>query len=398
MLMVQTILYNGLLANTPDKQRWLAYGTTPFPFPSATQTAFSTYTNLNSPTTGAGGYSNYRSLSPSLVNTEFPVLNRTNGYSLSFRLRLNSEEHRSDHRAGFSIIALSSDREGIELGFWPKEIWAQQGGTGTGLFTRSLTDRAAVLTAAWINYDLLVLNNRYYLSANDRVILQGGLQNYTAFDAKASGLPYDPYEQPNFVFVGDNTRSAGSDSDIARLVVNTAVLGTAGNDTLSATDSDDLFNGLAGNDTLRGGLGNDTLIGGDGNDLLHGGSGDDRLIGQMGADSFLFDTGAAFNASDIGLDTLVDFTPTADRIILDKTSFTALTSAVGNGFSLATEFATVTTNSAVESSPARIVYNISNGGLFYNQNGSAAGFGTGAQFATLLGNPVITATNFVIQA
>ncbi|MFM7447577.1 MAG: hypothetical protein ACKO24_03130 [Leptolyngbyaceae cyanobacterium] len=112
----------------------------------------------------------------------------------------------------------------------------------------------------------------------------------------------------------------------------------------------------------------------------------------------LFDTGAAFNSSDIGLDTLVDFTPTVDRIILDKTSFTALTSAVGNGFSLATEFATVTTDSAVAASPARIVYNTSNGGLFYNQNGSATGLGTGAQFASLLGNPVITAANFVIQA
>lgn len=397
--MVQTVLYSGLLANTPDKQGWLAYGNTPFPLPSATQKVLSGsgsgYTNLSSPTAGAGGYSNYKSLSASLVNTAFPVLNRTNGYSLSFRLRLNSEEHRSDHRAGFSIIALSSDLQGIELGFWPKEIWAQRGGTGTDLFTRSSTDRADIRTDSWINYDLLVLNNRYYLSANNGIILQGSLQNYTAFDA--SGLPYDPYEQPNFVFVGDNTRSAASNSDIARLVVNTADLGTTGNDTLSATNGDDLFNGLAGNDTLRGGLGNDTLIGGDGNDLLHGGSGDDRLIGQAGADSFLFDTGSAFNASNIGLDILVDFTPTVDRIILSKTSFTALTSAVGNGFSLAAEFATVTTDSAVAGSAARIVYNTSNGSLFYNQNGSAAGLGTGAQFATLLGNPVITSANFVIQ-
>lgn len=394
--MAQTLLYNGLLASAPDQQGWLAYGTTPPPFPSATQKSLFGYTNLSSPTAGAGGYSNYKALSRSLVNTAFPVLNRTNAYSLSFRLRLNSESHDSDHRAGFSITALSSDLEGIELGFWTNEIWAQRGGTGSNLFTRSLTDRAVISTTEWVNYDLLVLNKKYYLSANDRVIFQGSLQNYTAFNAP--GLPYDPYEQPNFVFAGDNTRSAASNSDIARLAVNIADLGTTGNNTLSGTNGDDLFNGLAGNDTLSGGQGNDTLIGGDGNDLLNGGSGNDRLIGQGGSDSFLYDTGAGFNASDFGADILVEFDPIVDRIILDKTSFTALTSAVGNGFSLAAEFATVTTNSAVAISSARIVYNTSNGGLFYNQNGNATGLGTGAQFATLLGNPVITAANFVIQA
>jgi Ca2+-binding RTX toxin-like protein len=393
--MAQTVLYNGILGNTPDRQGWLAYGTTFYPLPSAIQSAFSGYTNLNSPATGKGGYSNYKLLSPSVVNAAFPTLSRTNGYSLSFRLRLNSESHSSYDRAGFSITALSSDRQGIELGFWTNEIWAQRGGTGSTLFTHSPTERAFVSTTGWTNYDLLVVGDKYYLSANDRVILQGGLQNYTAFNS--SGLPYDPYEQANFVFAGDNTSSAASNSDIASLIVNTANLGTASNDTILGASGDDLFNGLAGNDTLNGGPGNDILIGGDGNDLLNGGSGNDRLIGQAGNDSFLFDTGAVFTASAIGLDTLVDFTPTADRIVLDKTSFTALVSAVGSSLS-ASEFATVTTDVAVASSPARIVYNTSNGGLFYNQNGNLAGLGTGAQFATLLGNPAITAANFLIQA
>jgi len=36
--------------------------------------------------------------------------------------------------------------------------------------------------------------------------------------------------------------------------------------------------------------------------------------------------------------------------------------------------------------------------LFYNQNGAAAGLGTGAQFATLLNSVALSATDFVIQA
>ncbi|NEO64707.1 MAG: hemolysin, partial [Moorea sp. SIO4G2] len=40
-------------------------------------------------------------------------------------------------------------------------------------------------------------------------------------------------------------------------------------------------------------------------------------------------------------------------------------------------------NSQVESSGALIVYNSNTGDLFYNQNGSAGGLGSGAQFATI---------------
>ncbi|MEH2202958.1 MAG: hypothetical protein V7K53_02600 [Nostoc sp.] len=38
------------------------------------------------------------------------------------------------------------------------------------------------------------------------------------------------------------------------------------------------------------------------------------------------------------------------------------------------------------------------GQLFYNQNGSAAGFGSGGLFATLTDAPTLTESNFVLQA
>ncbi len=45
------------------------------------------------------------------------VMDRTTGYTLSFDLQVGSESHVSNDRAGFSVIALSSDLQGIELGF-----------------------------------------------------------------------------------------------------------------------------------------------------------------------------------------------------------------------------------------------------------------------------------------
>lgn len=400
--MVQTVLYDGSLGNTPESQSWLAYGTTPFS--SATQIARPGFTTLSSPTAGSGGYSNYRQSKATLVNSAFPVLNRTNAYSLSFQVRINSESHSSDtngdglvDRAGFSLTALSSDRQGIELGFWTNEIWAQRGGTGSTLFTHSPTERAFYSTRGLVNYDLLVLGNNYYLSANNTVILRGALQNYTAFSTAGTGLPYNPYTTSNFLFVGDNTSNGASNSDIARLAVNTAKLGTANNNSLNGTASDDLLNGLAGNDRLSGGQGNDTLIGSDGSDRLVGGSDHDRLIGGSGRDYFLYDTNAAFTTSAVGSDLIFDFS-SADQVILDKTTFTAIASAVGTGFSVASDFAIVSTATAVAASAARVVYDASNGELFYNQNGSATGLGTGARFATLLDAPLISAANFVVQA
>ncbi|MHC5672321.1 choice-of-anchor Q domain-containing protein, partial [Nostoc sp.] len=104
-------------------------------------------------------------------------------------------------------------------------------------------------------------------------------------------------------------------------------------------NSNDVINGLGGNDTINGNSGNDLLQGGTGNDLLIGGKGNDTLVGGMGADSFLFNTNAAFNSATVGIDTIADFNHSqGDKIVLDKTTFTAITSAVGRGFSKASDF------------------------------------------------------------
>jgi Ca2+-binding RTX toxin-like protein len=307
---------------------------------------------------------------------------------VSFQLALTSETHNNNNRAGLSLTAISQDRQGIELGFWSNRIWAQRQG-----FTQNPNESVPFSTQALVSYDLLVINSRYYLTANNQLILQGSLQNYTA-----NGLPYDPYQTPNFLFLGDNTNSADATVTLARLGVATPTLGTPQADTLVGNNGDDLINGRAGNDVLRGGAGQDHLIGGDGNDLLVGGQGDDLLLGGTGRDVFLFDINTPFVASALGLDTILDLTPNSDSIGLDKTTFTLLRSQVGNGFSLTSEFAQVSSLGAVASSAALIVYDSSTQGLFYNANGAAPGLGSGGQFAVLSGAPSIIAATFQIYA
>ncbi|WRH67210.1 MAG: FG-GAP-like repeat-containing protein [Planktothrix sp. GU0601_MAG3] len=150
---------------------------------------------------------------------------------------------------------------------------------------------------------------------------------------------------------------------------------------------------------ITGNTANNILNGGDGNDSLSGGAANDPLTGGLGADKFIYNTNAAFAASAVGVDTITDFTiGQVDKIVLDKTTFTSISSIPGTGFSIANEFAKVTTDALAATSAADIVYNTATGGLFYNPNGAAAGFGTGAKFLTLTGKPALTASQFLIQA
>jgi serralysin len=174
---------------------------------------------------------------------------------------------------------------------------------------------------------------------------------------------------------------------------------TANNDILFGGEGDDEIRGLAGNDFIRGSAGNDRLFGNEGSDilvgntgddLLNGGAGDDILKGGAGNDLFMFGNGTPFNSAALGLDRINDFTPGEDLIGLSKATFANL----GNDF--ASSFGTVTDDATVATSAAAIVYNTSNGKLFYNTNGVDAGLGDGAQFASVFGQPALAAENFTL--
>lgn len=189
-------LYEGSAMTTPDAQGWL-YLTSPIFGPMATQSASGGVTTLDTTPeiSEMAGY--FGSLHPSL-----PVLDRTAGYTVTFGVEIVSETHMNANRAGFSIIALSADLQGIELGFWTDEIWAQSGpafthAEGEGFDT----------TGGIVDYALTVLGTSYYLFAEDDLILSGALRDYSPFGA--------PYTVPNLLFLGDDTSSAAAEIDLA---------------------------------------------------------------------------------------------------------------------------------------------------------------------------------------
>jgi Ca2+-binding RTX toxin-like protein len=175
-----------------------------------------------------------------------------------------------------------------------------------------------------------------------------------------------------------------------------AMNGEGGNDTLLGREGNDYILGGEGNDTLQGDTGNDLLFAGDGNDQLLGGIESDYLAGGAGNDEFRFGSlGGPFYA--LGIDTVSDFT-LGDKLVLSKSTFTVLASAVGSGLSTGSEFATVTSGTAAETSTALIVYNSTERLLYYNTNGVLAGFGVGGAFAYLSNNPTLAPSSFSVTA
>jgi Ca2+-binding RTX toxin-like protein len=131
------------------------------------------------------------------------------------------------------------------------------------------------------------------------------------------------------------------------------------------------------------------LVGGDGDDVLTGGRRNDQLRGGNGRDSFVFNTDRAFNTADLGIDRILDFVRGSDRIVLDQTTFGAINTS---------QIAIVADDAIAATSAGLITYSRATGNLFFNQNGAAAGFGTGGQFATFQGNPALTVNDFQIVA
>jgi serralysin len=172
------------------------------------------------------------------------------------------------------------------------------------------------------------------------------------------------------------------------------LIGNTLNNYLEGDLGNDLLSGGFGDDILFGGLGNNTLTGGDGNDILISGLGTDNLFGGVGNDQFLYTGSAAFNSTVNGVATIADFSTGSDQLVLSKTLFASLTSDIGTGFSNSSEFDYVQDDALAGSSSAKIVYSLSSGSLFYNEDGAAtAGFGTGGEFAIL--DP-LAATDFQI--
>lgn len=165
-----------------------------------------------------------------------------------------------------------------------------------------------------------------------------------------------------------------------------AITGSSDRNILRGNGGNDVIKGLNGDDLLFGGEGNDRLLGEAGNDRLAGEAGQDVLIGGQGRDRFIFDH---FDSAD----RLIDFQRRQDKLVLDRSVFTALRRRVS--------FAAVDSVSAAETSEALITYVRSTGSIYYNANGAIAGWGDGGLFVVLRNagstNGNLSAADFLTQ-
>ncbi|MDS1346713.1 S8 family serine peptidase [Planktothrix agardhii] len=231
--------------------------------------------------------------------------------------------------------------------------------------------------------------------------LKGGTGNDTYVVDNTGDVVTELASQGTDLIQSSVTYTLPANVENLTLTGTTAINGTGNTlaNTVTGNTANNILNGGTGNDNLIGGSGTDQLLGSDGNDSLSGDAGNDTLTGGLGADKFIYNTNAAFTTTAVGVDTITDFIiAQGDKIVLDKTTFTSISSIAGTGFSVASEFAKVTTDALAATRAADIVYNSTTGGLFYNQNGTAPGFGTGGKFLTLTNKPALTATQFLIQA
>jgi hypothetical protein len=205
-------LYNGLSSpsQTPNQQGWLYLNSLVAPVPTTIATNQGSMLDTSG---NNANYAGYFRLSPML-------LDRSKGYTITFRVQINAESHISPNRAGFSLIVMSNklvgeqQPYGLELGFWENSIWAQNVG-----FTRGENVSYDTKTMAQ-TYQLSVKDGGYQLFVNGitKPILTGNLRQYTGFISPPN-YP-NPYLTSNLMFMGDNATSAKVKVTIVNLAVN----------------------------------------------------------------------------------------------------------------------------------------------------------------------------------
>jgi Ca2+-binding RTX toxin-like protein len=155
---------------------------------------------------------------------------------------------------------------------------------------------------------------------------------------------------------------------------------------ISVSGSIIVLNGTLGHDIINGGNGANNIYGSWGNDVLSGCLGNDLLVGGAGDDTFRFDSALSATTN---FDSIWDFSVVDDTIQLENSVFTQI---MATGTLLANLFKDLSLG-AVDADD-RIIYNRTTGVLSYDADGSGAG--AAIQFASLNGNPVITAADFLV--
>jgi Ca2+-binding RTX toxin-like protein len=297
--------------------------------------------------------------------------------------------------SGDFIMDFASGSDVVEIGFTntatfysdPDAYMGNEGGSG---------EVVAVDADSYLWYDpdgsttggevVLAYLNGGTLASTDIVYTGSAPIDWTSLsrDTDGSGYETDLSSDGFTLTTGDSVVATnevlnGDGGDGMTTATTDAILGYGGDD--------DLWGGnLGGPDILFGGAGNDTLSGGSYNDILYGGTGNDEIAGHAGMDTLFGGSGTdAFTFYELGstnADVIADFNSVeGDQISLFGTVFTGL--ATNAGVLSVTAFAATSNGVPATGQPwAYMVYDINNGQLFYDANGSD-GFANATLVATL---------------
>jgi Ca2+-binding RTX toxin-like protein len=241
--------------------------------------------------------------------------------------------------------------------------------SGTVLGTLSASD------ADGDTFNFSLLDNaggRFALSGNKLMVANGGLLDYEQATSHQVS-----------VRVTDG-RGASADQTFSVSVKDVLV------ETRTGTSGNDQLVGGIGSDDINGGAGNDSINGAGGDDRINGGFGNDMLTGGTGKDTFIFaDT---LNKTK-NVDTVTDFSVADDSIWLENAIFGKLgAGTLSQPGQLNTAFFTI--GDRAKDSNDYLIYNKTNGYLYYDADGS--GKGAAVSFAKLAPNLALTATDFYL--
>jgi hypothetical protein len=200
------ILYDHTADAAYNTRNLLTYGTDKLIFPAGAALG----TQLNT----MGDISAHSGFFGNQANALYPTLDRSgDGYTYRVDALIDAEDHSGANgpdRAGFSLIAISNDLKGIELGFWGNEVWAQD---YPSPYPFHHGEGGAWNTAgpSLTRYDVAVKGDNYTVYANGNAILGGALRDYSP--------QLFPYNVANFTFLGDDTTSARADFTFGRVEV-----------------------------------------------------------------------------------------------------------------------------------------------------------------------------------
>jgi hypothetical protein len=204
------MLYDGAQAGTPDTQGWLTITDG-----SDYMQAVAGGTNINTADAGNFGIlSNQDIFGETLVNPEFPTLNRQQGYTVSFTGVLANESHDGSQpsvgeiNAGWTLLATSSDNFGVQIGFRNDQFYSLSSG-GEYDSNKAVNYSLADLTAH--TFDLNIHGSEFTLFMDNHAELTG-----QTYDTSSFG---DFYALPNLLLMGDFSSTASVDYTLSSFSV-----------------------------------------------------------------------------------------------------------------------------------------------------------------------------------